>query len=83
MHDERRLLGVPPRHSGHDARAARLGLEQLRREAERGEPRLDVLGRLAFAVGTPLAVVRGVESDEIPGDHRRLVEFCGQVRWRG
>jgi len=71
---ERGLVRVPSRHACDDARAARLRLEELRREAEPAQPRLDVLRRLALAVRPALSVVRGVESDQVAGDHRGLVE---------
>ena len=76
--DERGLVGVASRHPRDDARAPGLGLEELRREAERAQLRLDVLGGLALAVRPPLAVVRRVEPDQVPGDHRRLVELGGR-----
>jgi hypothetical protein len=69
------LLGVAPRHAGDDARATRLGLEQLWREAQCGELRLDVLGRLALPLGPAFAVVRRVDPDEVASDPRGLVEL--------
>ncbi len=64
---------VPARARRRSCGAARA--RRARREAEGGELRLDVLGGLALPLRPPLAVVGRVESDEIPGDHRGLVEL--------
>ncbi len=76
---ERGLVGVASGNAGDDARAARFGLEELGREAQCRELRLDVLGGLALPLRPALAVVGRVESDEVAGDHRRLVELGGRL----
>ena len=53
----------------------RLGLEELGSRPSAASLRLDVLGGLALPVRPPVAVIRRVESDEIAGDHRGLVEL--------
>ena len=73
MDDEGRLLGVAARDASDDARATRVGVDQLRSEAELTQVRGDVLGRLLLRLRLPLPVVRRVEADEITGDADGLV----------
>ena len=78
-HGEGRAKGEREAAEYVEAKLADLGLEELRLEAHRGEPRLDVLGSLPFPVRTALAVIGRVEADEISRDDGGFVEVVGRV----
>ena len=75
VHDERGLARVGTLDAGDDARAAGFRVEELRLQAQLLEVRCQVFGGIRLAVGLALAVVRGVEADEIARDLRSGVEF--------
>ena len=87
VHDEGRLGRVAPGDPRDDARAARDPTSNSCGFSPSAlELRLDVLGGLGLAVRPALAVVRGVEPDQIAGDDRGLVEararrFAGVASW--
>lgn len=75
VNDERRLLGVAPLHPCDDAGAPGVGVEELRLQAERAQVLCHVLGGLCLAVRPALAVVRGVEADEVTRNDGSGVEL--------
>ena len=64
---------VRPGDPGHHAGAARVRLKYRRLQADLGEQRGDVLGRLAFARSRVVAGVRGVDPDQVAGQGGDLV----------
>ena len=79
VHDQRRLAGVRSGYACDDACAPGRGVDVLRRQTEPLEVRAEVFGRLRLAVGSALAVVRGVETDEVAGDRGSRLEFHGST----